>query len=272
MHLTRIQIPEFRVLKNVDITFEKDFTPKVFPLGSENGGGKSTLLQLIFVLLHCASHPDKSSFVENMLARYRIPEGVNQQTLAKMDIWDGKKTVQIEFLCCNDDFLQSISNNNNLSFSVLPQEWKIKKQEERNLKKYVELFQKELHKIQKKEISKKEDDQYEKLEKNYQSIISSYPLLSVGIKKLLGCLHIEEYFYLTTYSEKEALLCRFVDFPLDNGEAFLSELSEKVFLVAPSTQVYLFMPEKEKKLIFQVSQQKRASYELALQKNKSRIT
>ena len=51
MHLQRVQVPDFRVLKDVDIIFEKDFNPRVFPLGSQNGGGKSTLLQLIFVAL-----------------------------------------------------------------------------------------------------------------------------------------------------------------------------------------------------------------------------
>ena len=51
MHLQRVQVPDFRVLKDIDITFEKDFFPRIFPLGSLNGGGKSTLLQLIFILL-----------------------------------------------------------------------------------------------------------------------------------------------------------------------------------------------------------------------------
>ncbi|MEN9374386.1 MAG: hypothetical protein RIR79_1938 [Pseudomonadota bacterium] len=52
MKLLRVQVPNFRGLKNVDISFEPDFNPQVFPLGSLNGGGKSTLLQLIFTLLH----------------------------------------------------------------------------------------------------------------------------------------------------------------------------------------------------------------------------
>ena len=52
MRLLRVQVPEFRALKNVDISFDPNFTPQVFPLGSLNGGGKSTLLQLIFVLLN----------------------------------------------------------------------------------------------------------------------------------------------------------------------------------------------------------------------------
>lgn len=32
MHLQRVQVPDFRVLKDVDIIFEKDFNPRVFPL------------------------------------------------------------------------------------------------------------------------------------------------------------------------------------------------------------------------------------------------
>jgi hypothetical protein len=43
MHLLRIQVPDFRVLKDVDITFEKEFSPRIFPLGSQNGGGKDLI-------------------------------------------------------------------------------------------------------------------------------------------------------------------------------------------------------------------------------------
>ena len=35
MKLQRVQVPDFRVLKNVDISFEKDFVPNIFPLGSQ---------------------------------------------------------------------------------------------------------------------------------------------------------------------------------------------------------------------------------------------
>ena len=37
MHLMRVQVPDFRGLKDIDISFEKDFFPKIFPLGSQNG-------------------------------------------------------------------------------------------------------------------------------------------------------------------------------------------------------------------------------------------
>ena len=72
MRLQRVQVPEFRVLKDVDITFEKDFVPNIFPIGSQNGGGKSTLLQLIFILLHCSINPERHVFLRNMLHGFTI--------------------------------------------------------------------------------------------------------------------------------------------------------------------------------------------------------
>ena len=95
MHLQRVQVPDFRVLKDIDITFEKDFFPRIFPLGSLNGGGKSTFLQLIFILLYCSADPKKHEFIRNLLEGFAIPEGSNQRVVAEFEIWDGEKTVNI---------------------------------------------------------------------------------------------------------------------------------------------------------------------------------
>ncbi len=67
MKLLRVSVPNFRNLKNVELTFEPSLKPAVFPIGSENGGGKSTLLQLIFVLLTCSLDDDKTEFLDNLL-------------------------------------------------------------------------------------------------------------------------------------------------------------------------------------------------------------
>jgi hypothetical protein len=72
MHLKRVIVPDFRVLKDIDITFEPDLVPRIFPLGSLNGGGKSTLLQLIFTLLHCTGNPDRIPYLQNMLDGFEI--------------------------------------------------------------------------------------------------------------------------------------------------------------------------------------------------------
>lgn len=99
MHLLRVQVPDFRGLKNIDITFEKDFVPKIFPLGSQNGGGKSTLLQLIFVLLHCSVDDDKKQFLQNLLQGFKVADGEEKRVLALIDIWHKEKIVKLEFYC-----------------------------------------------------------------------------------------------------------------------------------------------------------------------------
>ncbi|MGE0083454.1 MAG: AAA family ATPase [Desulfococcaceae bacterium] len=74
MKLLKVHVPNYRCLKNVTLTFEPDLTPQVFPIGGENGGGKSTLLQLIFVLLHCPGEfSPKKIFFNNTIKKMKRP-------------------------------------------------------------------------------------------------------------------------------------------------------------------------------------------------------
>jgi predicted ATP-dependent endonuclease of OLD family len=108
MHLQRVQVPDFRVLKDVDITFEKNFNPRVFPLGSQNGGGKSTLLQLIFVLLHCSTKSERLPALKNLLSEFYLSEGEDKKILAIIDVFDGSKLVNLEFFVCNNHYVDLI--------------------------------------------------------------------------------------------------------------------------------------------------------------------
>jgi len=110
MHLQRVQVPDFRVLKDVDITFEKNFNPRVFPLGSQNGGGKSTLLQLIFVLLHCSAHPHRHFAIRNILSDFTLRKDESQRILAIIDIWHENKLIQLEFFICEDSYIYKFLN------------------------------------------------------------------------------------------------------------------------------------------------------------------
>ncbi len=129
MQLLRVQVPDFRGLKNIDITFEKDFFPNIFPLGSQNGGGKSTLLQLIFVLLYCSGDDNKKSFLQNLLQGFKVADGEDKRVLAIIDLWDGEKVVEMEFFSYKDSFFKNklaLDMEENieeayLSFSILTQ-------------------------------------------------------------------------------------------------------------------------------------------------------
>ena len=62
-----------------------------------NGGGKSTLLQLIFTLLHCSADTEKHQFIQNLLEGFTIPDGSDKRVVANFEIWDGEKIIHLEY-------------------------------------------------------------------------------------------------------------------------------------------------------------------------------
>lgn len=62
------------MLENLELEFDKNFPKKVFPLGSANRGGKSTLLQLIFVFLHFPAKSELHFAIKNLLEDFTVQE------------------------------------------------------------------------------------------------------------------------------------------------------------------------------------------------------
>jgi hypothetical protein len=106
MHLKRVIVPDFRVLKDIDITFEPDLVPRIFPLGSLNGGWKSTLLQLIFTLLHCTGNPVGIPYLQNMLDGFEIGWH-DKRDLATIEININDKDIKLLFFCCTEKYISA---------------------------------------------------------------------------------------------------------------------------------------------------------------------
>ena len=70
--------------------------------------------------------------------------------------------------------------------------------------------------------------------------------------KLDNTLYINHYLYNKTSNELEieALLCRISNLEVEKGQDFLSHLSNKIFLAAPSTQIFLFLSKGERNSLF----------------------
>ncbi|MEG3911581.1 AAA family ATPase [Microcoleus sp. w2-18bC1] len=205
MHLLRVQVPDFRGLKNIDITFEKDFVPKIFPLGSQNGGGKSTLLQLIFVLLHCSVDEDKKPFIANLLQGSKIAEGEDKRVLAIIDIWDGEKVVSLDFFYNKIDVSKNILGYRDKT-------------------------------INSKELSDRDID-----EDINSEIVIDICHISTEIENLLDNKRIIKITTLQCHSNNQSKA---------QSKLFLDQVSRKIFLAAPSTQVFLFLPPDSRKLLF----------------------
>jgi predicted ATP-binding protein involved in virulence len=115
MFITQVSVPKFRVLQNINIEFEQDFPRSVFPIGSLNGGGKSTLLQLIFILLHCSPNRQHDQYVENLLEQdvvlrkqiFEIPENsqIIEEKVATIELDLNGETASLEFLIVNNMFM-----------------------------------------------------------------------------------------------------------------------------------------------------------------------
>jgi len=215
MHLLRIQVPDFRVLKDVDITFEKEFTPRIFPLGSQNGGGKSTLLQLIFVLLHCSGVPERLIFLRNMLKGFKPREGDDKKVLAIMDIWDGEKEVRMEFFSSSKSLIL------------------LKKTKVRSLKPH-------------DSVEMKSESEIEGQQKKNEGL----SIVSENNQKYPQLVFITEYSADEDESKNKFLYCKIKGLDIPEEESFLNRLSEKIFLAAPFTQVYLFLPQNVRKRLF----------------------
>ncbi len=298
MHLQRVQVPDFRVLKDVDITFEKDFNPRVFPLGSQNGGGKSTLLQLIFVLLHCSANPKRLPFLKNLLNGFGLQNHQSKRVLAIIDIWDGYKTVQLEFFVCSDKYINKTLKNpedkdakNSISFSLFTKleeinqiisgfnsqenrlndiihQFEMRQSSTSPYKKFPDTLKRELLSLnidfESIEIEFSDIDFLSKLEKELKARLLhehrkyevKAAVISEFIDRLMETLKSNKIEYITTYSsqeesENEAILCRVNNLDINIAKQFLNDLSNKIFLAAPSTQIFLFLSKKTRKSLFQ---------------------
>ncbi|MEH2214974.1 AAA family ATPase [Nostoc sp.] len=325
MKLLRVQVPDFRILKNVDITFEQDFIPSIFPLGSQNGGGKSTLLQLIFILLHCSTDSDKKDFVKNILSGFSINNNSNKRVLAIIDIWNEDKIVQLEFLSYNDSYLREllisndkteVDNDNYIQFSSsnqlekvinkisitekeiqdlekalnrLDNVRKIESSEERLyiLRELVQRLQRFKFRTSRlgvanlriegfqDEVQTRLDISKLNLEKYYEQ----REQLERILQRVLKYLQSEKLLYICNYSangnedeeQEEVLLCRINNIDMNKVEIFMKELSQKIFLAAPSTQVFLFNSKESRKLLFK-KQDNETDYYSQLKLAKSKLS
>ena len=254
MHLLRIQVPDFRVLKDVDLRFEQEFTPKIFPLGSQNGGGKSTLLQLIFVLLHCSTNPDRLPALKSMLNGFKVYNNTSRRTLAIISIYDNDKSVELEFFSCEDSYINYLLHLEGVGESQEPERLMfstILKLE--YLKEGFSAFSRQQSELEEIVV---EAEQMERLRNEYKRRQTELVLLSRNVDTILGYLQSRNLVYICNYSsdinenEDEALLCQVRNLEIEEVKPFLNNLSEKVFLAAPSTQVFLFLSQDTRKLLF----------------------
>ena len=311
MKLLQVQVPDFRVLKDVDIKFDRRFVPNIFPLGSLNGGGKSTLLQLVFVLLHCCTNPERHHYIENLLHGFTFNNDGSDRVLAIINIWDGEKEVEIKFLVCHNTYIENILNQDTECKNN--EDWKLSNfQELENINKKIYKIEQDIEQIE-KAINKIETYQeiqsdirlidllnglkrinklrrplpsIEELKEEVEEMLDIYNInlneyyqekekIDIVLQKISTYLHEKNIVYICNYSsgidteKNEFVLCQIGDnLDINKAEAWLDEISNKVFLAAPISQVFLFTSQTSRRLLFQQNSDRDYNSDLKLSKLK----
>lgn len=275
MYLERVRVPDFRVLKDVDITFEKDFIPSIFPIGSQNGGGKSTLLQLIFILLHCSANSERIEFLKNLLSSFKVNNLKEKRVLAIIDIWHDNQTIKLEFFACKDFYIKDLLSGSSLleekDINLILKEIAFLRNQEDKLTKEkkdleLDLFSTSSNNKHWQNLEaelKKTTFEKNKLLRHFQDILEQL--------KSNNIIHIMNYSSQRDEYEEEVLFCQINSSHPIQTESFLKELSNNIFLAAPSTQVFLFLEKEVRNLLFKEETQlsKEAySYYIKLAKSK----
>ncbi|MBO1064314.1 MULTISPECIES: AAA family ATPase [Nostocales] len=263
MHIQRIQVPDFRALKNVDISFEKEFTPRIFPLGSQNGGGKSTLLQLIFVLLHCSGNPDRVEFIQNLLDGFHVNDELGKRTLAIVDIWDGSKTVKLDFFVGNKTYILNLLEEDNddiesfRTYDYFPgyvlHEPKLTLPNPKSPRAILSTTSE----IKEEEYSEKMQAEQLQLNKKKQIFSMLDIMLNDSFFKRNSvpiCNFIENKL------NQKIIICRVDGIDINEVNNFLIDLSNKIFLTAHISQIFLFLQADNRKSLFKTQANNQINY------------
>jgi len=101
MFLKKINIPKFKVLKNINVDYTRQEEDRIYPVVSLNGGGKSSLLQFIFTMLHCSFVEHRKFALDNLLSEFDFTESSDK--LASFTLEYNNYQVELNFTIETDD-------------------------------------------------------------------------------------------------------------------------------------------------------------------------
>lgn len=278
MHIERIEIPAFRVLRDVSLDFNPAHKPQIFPIGSENGGGKSTLLQLVFVLLHCSTAQERIPYLRNLLASDCRSIESREQTIARLTISLDTKLHTLEFVSLDAGYLaQHLDGPPTYGFGThddhrearralraherqiarmqevqaryanLPPDQEIRPDSELvelGLRNKISLYRRPTAGALLTGLHAELLD----LEETRANLKTRVDKLSADAERILGLLVSQNLHFITSYQpasgdrgQARALIARIEGRSVSEVAEILSQAAAKIFLLGPSNQQYLFL-------------------------------
>jgi len=249
MYVEKIEIPAFRVLRDVVLEFDGGYDPQIFPIGSENGGGKSTLLQLVFALLHCSAHRSRHPYLENLLASDSYFSD-DERLIARLIVKIDDESHALEFISLNNVFLaRKLETPIQLGFDTWHEAGEASKVRRRTQRRIDQLL-----------LRKKLDEAHERelgdLQRQHEDIAPIVDVLRADIERMNGLLVALDYDPIMIYrcptptkEESRALVCRIPGQSASKARDVIRAAASKVFLLGPSNQQYLFLGRDARKAL-----------------------
>ena len=279
MQLRQVKIIKYKNFENIVIDFEKSNFPNVFSIASKNGGGKSTLLQFIFILLHCLIDEHKKQYIQNLLKTFsKITKNID---LVEFIIEHDEQVYNLDFSIIKS---KSQDMNFNLYLDIKDTKTKINKYQH-NINEFREVLELKQELEETNRITPVIERNIRFLRNHISSKQEEILLRKVersddieGYKKLVNLIISKNSLSENTLNELEEIYSN-VQSKLNNFEEeleeanlkyithlqehknvlvlktkmsneLLHELSNKIFLTAPNSQIFLFLSDDEKHNIF----------------------
>lgn len=245
MYVEKIEIPAFRVLRDVVLEFGGGYDPQIFPIGSENGGGKSTLLQLVFALLHCSAEPKRHAYLENLLAS-DSHFGDDERLIARLTIQIDNESHALEFVSLNNVFLErKLEKKPQIGFNSWHEGEDPAEAQEKIKRRIDQLLQRQNH-------DEADEGKLADLRKQLEHIDS----VVAEVGRIYGLMVALDYEPLMIYrcptptkEESRALVCRIPGQSASKAKDVIHRAASKVFLLGPSNQQYLFLGKDARKAL-----------------------
>jgi len=291
MFIKKVEIEKYKVLENISINFEEKQNHNVFPVISINGGGKSTLLQFIFTFLHCSFVENRQKYLKTLLEYYKEPKNKNElNKIVSFELEHEKKTIKIDYFHCKNDYKK-------LNFNSIIELKELKDRKEKVYQSFkdIELLNNLENDIKKSNIpsqlvwrelerfvtNNKEIELLRRNETAFQlnfidktrkrienTIISDDELNTLIIKaeteknRLVDELQKSDLQYAFHFNKNSDVLL----FKSNVNVELLSQISNRIYLASPNTQVLQFLEDEQLSSLFKNEKYIYSSYEHSLRK------
>jgi len=258
---------------------------------SINGGGKSTLLQFIFTFLHCSFVENRQKYLKTLLEYYKEPKNKNElNKIVSFELEHEKKTIKIDYFHCKNDYKK-------LNFNSIIELKELKDRKEKVYQSFkdIELLNNLENDIKKSNIpsqlvwrelerfvtNNKEIELLRRNETAFQlnfidktrkrienTIISDDELNTLIIKaeteknRLVDELQKSDLQYAFHFNKNSDVLL----FKSNVNVELLSQISNRIYLASPNTQVLQFLEDEQLSSLFKNEKYIYSSYEHSLRK------